>query len=371
MDKAFCSSDPPGSPPKSSVRSWRCFVFLLWYVSTFLSLFSSDTPNATGSVSLRRHSMLGKVVCPMFGDRKICPDKWRRALSSSLCAQPNVSHVRDCILSSSLYAQPNVSHVRDCIWSSSLYAQPDVSHVRDCILSSSLYAQTNVSHVRDYIIFLAVRTAKCESRPWLYIIFLAVRTVKCESRPWLYIIFLAVRTAKCESRPWLYIQRRSADKKRSARAQERCYFFHCGSPVSIQDQSMWDLWRTKWHWDRFFTEYFGFPLSISFHQCSITWKNKKLIILLFIFITRVAQKALRLRCVRSVCCGVLLHKKVLLLRLICWTTSRLRMILARIMGAPTACAVFSVSLETESKYSRSRRDTLQCSHAHSTHRECC
>jgi hypothetical protein len=22
---------------------------------------------------------------------------------------------------------------------------------------------------------------------------------------------------------------------------------------------MWDLWWTKWHWDRFFFEYFGFP----------------------------------------------------------------------------------------------------------------
>jgi hypothetical protein len=38
-------------------------------------------------------------------------------------------------------------------------------------------------------------------------------------------------------------------------------------------------------------EYFGFPLSISFHRCSITWKSekKKLIIFLFIFTTRVAQ----------------------------------------------------------------------------------
>jgi hypothetical protein len=24
-----------------------------------------------------------------------------------------------------------------------------------------------------------------------------------------------------------------------------------------------------------FPEYFGFPLSISFHRCSITWKNEK------------------------------------------------------------------------------------------------
>jgi hypothetical protein len=27
-------------------------------------------------------------------------------------------------------------------------------------------------------------------------------------------------------------------------------------------QSMWDLWWTKWHWDRFFSEFFGFPLWI-------------------------------------------------------------------------------------------------------------
>jgi hypothetical protein len=38
---------------------------------------------------------------------------------------------------------------------------------------------------------------------------------------------------------------------------------------------MWDLWWTKWHWDRFFSWYFGFPLSNSFHRCSIKWKNRK------------------------------------------------------------------------------------------------
>jgi hypothetical protein len=45
---------------------------------------------------------------------------------------------------------------------------------------------------------------------------------------------------------------------------------------------------TKWHWDRFFPEYFGFPLSISFHRCSITWKKEKLII----FITGLHNKPL-------------------------------------------------------------------------------
>jgi hypothetical protein len=30
------------------------------------------------------------------------------------------------------------------------------------------------------------------------------------------------------------------------------------APRSIQ----WDLWWTKWHWDRFFSESFGFPVNI-------------------------------------------------------------------------------------------------------------
>jgi hypothetical protein len=31
---------------------------------------------------------------------------------------------------------------------------------------------------------------------------------------------------------------------------------------------MWDLWWTKWNWDRFISEFFCFPLSISFHRGS-------------------------------------------------------------------------------------------------------
>jgi hypothetical protein len=37
---------------------------------------------------------------------------------------------------------------------------------------------------------------------------------------------------------------------------------------SIAGQSMWDLWWTKWHCDRLFSQYVGFLLSVSFHQCS-------------------------------------------------------------------------------------------------------
>jgi hypothetical protein len=33
---------------------------------------------------------------------------------------------------------------------------------------------------------------------------------------------------------------------------------------------MWDLWWTKWRWDRFFPEYFGFPPLILFNR-----KNEK------------------------------------------------------------------------------------------------
>jgi hypothetical protein len=37
---------------------------------------------------------------------------------------------------------------------------------------------------------------------------------------------------------------------------------HRGGPGSRPGQSMWNLWWTKWHWDRFFSEFFGFPQSI-------------------------------------------------------------------------------------------------------------
>jgi hypothetical protein len=53
---------------------------------------------------------------------------------------------------------------------------------------------------------------------------------------------------------------------------------------------MWDLRWTKWHWDRVFPEYFGFPLLISFHRCSITRKRQKIIIIIVIFITGLHKK---------------------------------------------------------------------------------
>jgi hypothetical protein len=49
-------------------------------------------------------------------------------------------------------------------------------------------------------------------------------------------------------------------------------------------------------------KYFRFPLSISFHQCSITRKNRK-------NYSSSSQGCTRLWWVRSICCGALRHKK--------------------------------------------------------------
>jgi hypothetical protein len=62
---------------------------------------------------------------------------------------------------------------------------------------------------------------------------------------------------------------------------------HRGCPALFPVQSMWDLWLTKCHWERFFSEYFGFSLSFSFHRWSITRRNEKNLI---IFITGLHNK---------------------------------------------------------------------------------
>jgi len=38
---------------------------------------------------------------------------------------------------------------------------------------------------------------------------------------------------------------------------------------SNPEQPTWDLLRVDWQWEGVFSEYFAFPLSVSFHQCSI------------------------------------------------------------------------------------------------------
>jgi hypothetical protein len=75
----------------------------------------------------------------------------------------------------------------------------------------------------------------------------------------------------------------------------------------LPGQPMWDLWWTKWHWDRFFPPSTSvFPCE-SFHRFSTACKRTKNNHLHLHY--RVAQEALRLRCAHSVCCGALLHFK--------------------------------------------------------------
>jgi hypothetical protein len=64
---------------------------------------------------------------------------------------------------------------------------------------------------------------------------------------------------------------------------------------------MLGLWWTKWLCDRFFSELSVFPCQFHSTGAPLIVKigKKKLLI----FITGVAQEALRLRCIRSICCG--------------------------------------------------------------------
>jgi hypothetical protein len=38
---------------------------------------------------------------------------------------------------------------------------------------------------------------------------------------------------------------------------------------------MWDLWWKKWHWDRFFPEYFGFACQFHSTGAPLLGKMKK------------------------------------------------------------------------------------------------
>jgi hypothetical protein len=45
---------------------------------------------------------------------------------------------------------------------------------------------------------------------------------------------------------------------------------HLTAKARVQPQaSPWGMWLRKWYWDRLFSEYFGTPLTVSFHQCAI------------------------------------------------------------------------------------------------------
>ena len=40
---------------------------------------------------------------------------------------------------------------------------------------------------------------------------------------------------------------------------------NCWVHISIPRQFTGHPWWTKWHWDRFFSQYFGLPLSVAYH----------------------------------------------------------------------------------------------------------
>jgi hypothetical protein len=58
---------------------------------------------------------------------------------------------------------------------------------------------------------------------------------------------------------------------------------HRGGPGSCSDQSIWDLCWTKWHCDRFLSEFFGFPfhyhstVAIHTHISSGEWTISPLV----------------------------------------------------------------------------------------------
>jgi hypothetical protein len=47
---------------------------------------------------------------------------------------------------------------------------------------------------------------------------------------------------------------------------------------------MWDLWWTKWHWDRFSAEYYGFPCQFHSTGAPLLGKGQKIMMIIVIFI---------------------------------------------------------------------------------------
>ena len=39
--------------------------------------------------------------------------------------------------------------------------------------------------------------------------------------------------------------------------------------TGFDPRPVWDLWRTKWKWKRFFAQYFDFPPPVPLHQRSV------------------------------------------------------------------------------------------------------
>jgi hypothetical protein len=116
---------------------------------------------------------------------------------------------------------------------------------------------------------------------------------------WMFVLCLLYKDSSMEHK-WHEEGRKDVKVKIGSKERN-------GTGKKIPGQSMWGLWWTNWHWDRFFSEFSVFP-------CQFNSTGAPLIVKLgkkkpLIFITGVAQEALRLRCVRSICCGALYHGK--------------------------------------------------------------
>jgi hypothetical protein len=87
-----------------------------------------------------------------------------------------------------------------------------------------------------------------------------------------------------------------------------------------------------------FPRVLGFPLSVSFHRCSITRKNEKTNHLHY----RVAHQASRLLCVRSICCGhFTVNKIITYVQTACRQASQLLNILRN--TRPKTCKMFEMT----------------------------
>lgn len=76
---------------------------------------------------------------------------------------------------------------------------------------------------------------------------------------------------------------------------------------------MWDLWWTKWHWNRFLLENLSFPVSLSFHQCtifmhlSVTSAFLSYQLTVLVMLTKLCQKSLNCNCSILQHCHVIMH----------------------------------------------------------------
>jgi hypothetical protein len=86
---------------------------------------------------------------------------------------------------------------------------------------------------------------------------------------------------------------------------------HCGGLGLIPAQYMWDLWWTKWHWDRFPPpSTLVFPRQFHSTGAPLLGKMEKTNQHLSLHLHhRVARLALRPWCIQSICCRAPLHKK--------------------------------------------------------------